>query len=205
MSGITYAVSAGQPQWYVLMVRCNHEKRIAQQLKEKGIDHLLPCYRSIRQWKDRRVTLEMPLFPSYVFVRILLDERLRALAIPHVFSFVGTAGSPSAVPEQEIDALRRGTEHGKSEPYPYLTAGDRVVVTEGALCGVTGILLRQQGSARLVVSVESIARSFVLEVDSSYVQPLSGSGADRWNGLADGALVSAEASRPPIVPGRLPA
>jgi transcription antitermination factor NusG len=164
-------------QWYVLMVRCNHEKRIAQALKERGIDYFLPCFRSVRQWKDRRVTLELPLFPTYVFVRILLDECLRVLTIPHVFSLVGTAGSPSTVPGQEIDAIRRSVEHGKAEPHPYLMAGERVVVTQGPMCGVIGILMRQHGNSRVVVSVQTIARSFALDIDSDCIQPANSPGA----------------------------
>jgi len=171
MNAPIMATDAQQNPWYVLMVRSNHEKRIAQGLNDRGIDHFLPCYHSVRQWKDRRVTLEFPLFPSYVFVRIPHQERLRALAIPHVFSFLGTATSLSSVPEEEVDSMRRGVQCGKAEPHPYLTVGEQVVVTEGPMCGITGILLRQQNNTRVVVSVQSIARSFVLDVDAASVQP----------------------------------
>jgi transcription antitermination factor NusG len=162
--------SAEQNPWCVIMVRSNHEKRIAQALSDRGIDHFLPCYRSIRQWKDRRVTLDLPLFPGYVFVRICLNERLRALTVPNVFSFLGTGKSFSTVPEAEIDAIRRGVEHGKAEPHPHLTIGERVVVTQGPMCGIAGILVRQQSNARVVVSIQTITRSFVLDVDSASVQ-----------------------------------
>ena len=46
------------PQWYVLFVRSNQEKRVARGLNERGIEHLLPCYSSLRHWKDRRVRLD---------------------------------------------------------------------------------------------------------------------------------------------------
>jgi transcription antitermination factor NusG len=154
------------------MVRSNHEKRIAQGLDFRGIEHFLPCYRSVRQWKDRRVTLELPLFPGYVFVRMSLCERLRALTIPHVFSLVGTGSSPSTVAEAEIDSIKRGLVHGKVEPYPYLRLGERVVVTQGPMCGITGILVREQSNTRVVVSIQSITRSFILNVDAGSVQPL---------------------------------
>ncbi len=161
-----------QNNWYVLMVRSNHEKRIAQGLDYRGIEHFLPCYRSVRHWKDRRVTLELPLFPGYLFVRMSLAERLRALTIPQVFSLVGTGSSPSPMAEAEIDSIKRGVAHGKVEPYPYLRVGEQVVVTQGPMCGITGILVRQQSNTRVVVSIQSITRSFILDVDSSSVQPV---------------------------------
>src|SRR5262245_18811182 len=71
-------------RWYVLFVRSNQERNIAHSLKQRGIEHLLPCYSSVRQWKDRRVRLEMPLFPGYVFVYLPLADRLQVLTIPYV-------------------------------------------------------------------------------------------------------------------------
>jgi transcription antitermination factor NusG len=172
MNAHTGLAECGQSNWYVLMVRSNHEKRIAQGLDSRGIEHFLPCYHSVRQWKDRRVALELPLFPGYLFVRLPLDERLRVLTIPHVFSLVGTGNSHSTIAEEEIDSIRRGIAHGSVEPYPYLRVGEQVVVTQGPMCGITGILIRQQSSTRVVVSVQSITRSFIVDVDAGSVQPL---------------------------------
>lgn len=168
--------------WHVLMVRTNHEKRIAQGLDSRGIEHFLPCYRSARQWKDRRVTLELPLFPGYVFVRMAPDEHLRALMIPQVFSLVGNANAAATVDEAEIDSIRRGIAQGRAEPHPYLKAGEQVVITEGPMSGITGILLRRQNQARVVVSIQSIARSFVVDIDAALVAPAQPTGmrcADR--------------------------
>ena len=69
-------------RWYVLFVRSNQEKRVALGLSDRGIEHLLPCYGSLRQWKDRRVKLDIPLFPGYLFVHLPLSERMQALTIP---------------------------------------------------------------------------------------------------------------------------
>jgi transcription antitermination factor NusG len=162
---------SGQNNWYVLMVRSNHEKRITQGLDYRGIEHFLPCYRSARQWTDRRVTLELPLFPGYLFVRMSLAERMRALTIPHVFSLVGTGSSPATLTEAEIESIKRGLAHGNPAPYPYLRSGEQVVVTQGPMCGITGIVLRQQSNTRVVVSIATIARSFVLDIDVASVRP----------------------------------
>jgi transcription antitermination factor NusG len=160
------------PKWFVLYVRSNQEKKTAHWLKEYEIEHFLPCCRSVRQWKDRRVTLEMPLFPGYLFVRLPFLERAKVLRLPNVVSLVGSKDSPSELSEDEIAWIKRGVEHGNAEPHPYLKAGQHVLITAGVLSGMQGILLRKQNGARVVVSLESISRSFVVEVDEDYVEPV---------------------------------
>jgi transcription antitermination factor NusG len=137
------------------------------------VEHFLPCYRSRRRWKDRQVILQLPLFPGYVFVRLHLPERYQALSVPNVVSLVGTRSAPSALAEEEIASIRIGLEHGRIEPHDYLNVGQRVVIIEGVMCGMEGILLRQQNGARVVVSLDSISRSFAVEVDANWAKPVN--------------------------------
>jgi transcription antitermination factor NusG len=161
------------PKWFVLFVRSNQEKKIAQRLAECEIEHFLPCCRSVRQWKDRRVTLEMPLFPGYLFVRLPFLERSRVLTMPSVVSLVGGRNSPSVVSPEEISWIRLGVEHGNAKPHAFLTIGQRVRIIAGALSGMQGILLRWQNNTRVVICLDSISRSFVVEVDLASVEPLT--------------------------------
>src|SRR5229473_725890 len=71
-----------QPRWYALYTCANHEKRVAKQLEERAVEHFLPLYGSVRRWKDRKVQLDLPLFPGYVFVHLALRDRLRVLQTP---------------------------------------------------------------------------------------------------------------------------
>ncbi|HEY6253199.1 MAG TPA: UpxY family transcription antiterminator, partial [Candidatus Angelobacter sp.] len=145
---VSEAAQAGwlEPKWYVLFVRSNQEKRVAQHLEYRAIEHFLPVFESVRQWRDRKVKLQSPLFPGYVFVRLAMTERLKALVVPNVVDLVGTRNVPTAIADQEIDWIRRGVGHGKAQPHPYLRAGIRVVIKAGAMAGMEGILLRTQNS-----------------------------------------------------------
>src|SRR5580658_6455678 len=112
-----------QPRWYAAYTRANHERRVADQLAERGVENLLPQYESLRKWKDRRVRLQMPLFPGYVFVHLALRNRLRVLQVPGVACLVGFAGRPVPVPEEEFASIRGFLNKGlRAEPYPYLEA-----------------------------------------------------------------------------------
>ena len=79
---------------------------MAEQLGVREVEHFLPLYSSVRRWKDRRVTLDLPLFPGYVFVRMALRDRLQVQQVPGVARLVGFDGTPAALPDEEIDALR---------------------------------------------------------------------------------------------------
>lgn len=164
-----------QPElcWYAAYTSANHEKQVAQQLGAREVEHFLPLYASMRRWKDRRVELELPLFPGYVFVRIPLRERLRVLQVPGVAQLVGFGGVPAALPAEEIEALRTSLAHGvRAEPHPFLVKGRRVRVKAGPLSGVEGILTHQKNHARFVLSVEPIQQSVAVVVDVADLEPL---------------------------------
>jgi transcription antitermination factor NusG len=162
-----------RPRWYAAHTCANHEKCVAGQLAARSVEHFLPLYESVRRWKDRRVTLQMPLFPGYVFVRLDLRDRLRVLQIPSVARLVSFNGAPAALPDEEIETLRAGLQGGvQALPHPYLKIGKRVRITAGPLEGLEGILIRKKNAMRFVISLDLIQRSVVVDVDAGAVEPL---------------------------------
>jgi len=160
------------PRWYAAYTSANHEKRIAEQLKIQQVEYFLPLYPSVRQWKDRRVTLQLPLFPGYVFVRMALRDRLGVQRIAGVAWLVGFNGKPAQLPESEMDNLRASLGRGiKAQPHPLLTIGQTIRVKRGPLAGLQGILVRRKNQMRLVVSVQLIQRAMSVEIDESQVEP----------------------------------
>jgi transcription antitermination factor NusG len=167
-----------EPHWYAAYTSANHEKRVAAQLSVRQVEYFLPLYVSVRRWKDRRVTLRLPLFPGYVFVRMALRDRLRAMEIPGVARLVGFGGKPAALPEEEIVALRNSLATGvQAEPHPFLAIGRKVRVKCGPMAGLQGILTKRKNRARLVVSVELIQRAIAVEMDEADVEAAM---SDAW-------------------------
>ena len=158
-------------RWYAAYTRANHEKRVTEQMAQREVQYFLATYPSVRRWKDRRKTLELPLFPGYVFVRICLRDRLKILQIPGVARLVGFEGKPVALPEAEIEALRFGLERGmRAEPHPFLTVGRRVRIRSGPLSGMEGILTQRKRNYRVVLSIHLIQKSVAVEVDLADVE-----------------------------------
>jgi transcription antitermination factor NusG len=162
-----------EKRWYAAYTSANHEKRVAEQLRVRLVEHFLPLYESVRRWKDRRVTLQMPLFPGYVFVRMALRDGLQVRQVPGVAHLVGFDGSPAALPDEEILALRASFRGElRAEPHPYLSVGRRVQVSRGPMAGMQGILLQRKGKLRVVISIALIRRSVAVEMDEADLQPL---------------------------------
>jgi len=169
-----------QARWYAAYTCANHEKRVAAELGTRDVEHFLPLYNSVRWWKDRRVTLDLPLFPGYVFARLALRDRMRVVQIPSVVRLVGFGGLPTALPDNEIEILQAGLSQSlRAGPHPFLAAGRHVRITGGPFAGLEGILKRRKSNLRVVVSLELIQRSVAVDVDATDVQGVvSAKGAD---------------------------
>lgn len=160
-------------KWYAVYTSANHERSVAAQLGVRSVEHFLPTYSSVRRWKDRRVTLQLPLFPGYVFVRMAMRERALVVQVPGVARLVGFNGAPTPLPEGEIEGLKRGLVSGmRAEPHPFLKIGRRVRVRKGPLEGLEGIVVRWKNGRRLVICLELIERAMAVDLDSAEVEPL---------------------------------
>lgn len=159
-------------QWFALHTRSRHEKTIAARLDSQATETFLPLHRSRHTWKNGvHADVDLPLFPCYLFARIVIHDRLRLLQTPGVLGFAATSARPMAIPDEEIVLLRNATESLKAEPHPYLSCGDRVRIVAGALAGMEGNLTRRKHEYRVVLSIEAIMRSIAVEVSEFDIEP----------------------------------
>ena len=162
----------GELKWYAAYTSANHEKRVAEQLERRSVEHFLPLYESVRRWADRRVRLQLPLFPGYVFVRMAVRDRLKVLEVPGVAHLVGFGGQLTPVPEEDIQAIRMCLAvPNRVQPHRYLKRGQRVRVLNGPLTGLTGIVVRQRKQTRFVISFDLLQRSVAVEIDATDLGP----------------------------------
>jgi transcription antitermination factor NusG len=181
--------SIGEAFWYALYTRHQHEKMVDQVLTNKGFNTFLPLYATTHNWKDRTKALSLPLFPCYVFLKGGIERRLQILTTPGIYGLVSSAGQPAAIPDIEIDAIRRAVESGaRVEAHPYLKCGNWVRVKSGPLTGIEGILVRKKNISRLVLSVEILGTAAAIEVAAFQVEAVNGPRLrDSGNGPAVGS------------------
>lgn len=162
-----------RPQWYALRTRSRHEKLVRDRLTKQGGEPLLPTLMRVSQWKDRKKTIEVPLFAGYCFARFSWQERLPILTVPGVASIVGSGMQPQAIPDEEINSLKSLMDSALPyDAHPYLREGMSVEVIRGPLEGVRGVLLRKDKRYRLVLSVHLIKQAAAVEIDAADVMPI---------------------------------
>lgn len=153
--------------WLAVQTWPRYEKKVATELTRKQIEVFLPLVASERQWSDRRQTVQLPLFPSYLFVRApeTFASRICVLHTNGVINFVGARNVGTAIPETEIESVRTLLGRGIAfTNHPFLSVGQRVRIRGSSLDGVEGILVAKNSDLSLVVSIQIIQRSLAIRV-----------------------------------------
>ena len=159
------------PNWYAIWTRSRHEKLVRDQLDKKAVDVFLPTIGKWSRWKDRKKKIDWPLFPGYCFARFDARERLPILKCTGVVSIVSFDSEIVAIPDYEIDGIRRLVESDlQYDPCPLIREGMMVEVVHGPLRGVVGRLIRKGAHARLVLAVDLIGQAVSVEVDAADVK-----------------------------------
>jgi len=163
--------SAGRSaQWFALEVKPRFDKAVAQALRMKGYDTLLPLYKKHHQYGTRSKTSELPLFPGYVCCHFDVRARLPILATPGVIQVLGAGNIPIPLSDLEVNSLQTAMKaRVPAEPYPFVGTGHRVRIHSGALAGVEGIVISSKPRLRLALSITLLKRSVLLEIDRDQV------------------------------------
>jgi transcription antitermination factor NusG len=160
--------------WFAVQTRFRYERKVARELQEKGVEVFLPVFSSKHQWSDRQRLVEVPLFPSYVFVRVAPTQgtRIQILRTNGVNGFLGARGVGTPIPDEEVIAVRAMLAHRVSfQLHPFLRTGQRVRIRGGCLDGILGILTEIKGEDSFVVSVALIQRSIAMRLTGYQIEP----------------------------------
>jgi transcription antitermination factor NusG len=170
----TIGLSSHLP-WFAVRVKSNYEKPVSAILRGKGFEEFVPTYRSRRQWSDRVKTIDLPLFPGYLFCRLDLNRRLPLVTTPGFLYLVGKGRTPEPVDEKEIAAIQSVVRAGiPACPWPAVAVGQKVRLERGPLRGVEGVVARIADQQRIFVNVTLLQRSVSVGVDPGWIRSLGG-------------------------------
>jgi len=163
-------------KWFAVYTVSRHEKSVAKHLLVRNIEYFLPLCVARHKWKNgQKPLVELPLFPSYIFVHIGTEEWRSVQETPGVLTLLGgSARKESVMLDEEIQALRDGLSLRQAEPHPLLRVGQRARILTGALAGLEGVVVRKNNSLRVVLTVNAINSSYAVEVDADellFVEP----------------------------------
>lgn len=155
--------------WYVLHTRSRQEKVLAAELSARDVGHYLPLITRTRYRGPRKVVVDEPLFPGYVFLFGDVDQAYFADRTKRVANII-------PVPDQrrfegELRIIRLAlSQDAKLDPYPHLARGVRVEVRSGPFRGLQGIIEDKAKEARLILQVDVLGRAVSLEIQGASLE-----------------------------------
>ncbi len=154
--------------WKVVYIASRQEKKVAVRLAQEGIEYFLPLYQKLSQWSDRKKWVELPLFNGYLFVKPTTLQRDKVLSLQGVVAFVRYNKEDAIVKQTEIEIIKQVLESGYAlesytKPEDFIV-GDEVLITEGALIGHKGEILRHNNKEYFLVSFETLGQSIKIEL-----------------------------------------
>lgn len=168
-------MTSPQAYWYAVRTRSRHEKQVFAFLQRQRVETYLPLRRTWSARQDRKLTIEVPALPGYLFVRCVLYAETRALIkrASGVLHMIEHAGRPAVIPPRQLDSLRLALQQAfNAEGHPFLNVGDRVRVVRGPMAGAEGYLLRvAENRHRLVIAVDYVNQALSVEIDGDCVEP----------------------------------
>jgi transcription antitermination factor NusG len=158
-------------QWFAVRVKSRCEKLVTATLTAKRIEVFPALARQRRVWADRARTVELPLFPGYVFAQFDFAAKRCVEDVPGVAAIVSFGRQCCPVPPQEIVAIQTFISSGLHlHVSPGLQVGVPVRVIHGPLRGAEGTLAQICGEYRLVVSLSILHRTVAVEIDQAFVE-----------------------------------
>lgn len=164
-----------EKRWYALYTKPKWEKKVDSILIRKGIESWCPLQKVERQWSDRKKVVEMPLFKSYVFVRVTEAERLSVLMTDGVLNFVYYVGKPAIIRDEEIDLIKTYLAEKQAQLSVISVEGFeqdmQVEINYGVFMGNVGTVIRG-GRKKVFVKLQSLGQVMVVEFPAEYLSPV---------------------------------
>jgi transcription termination/antitermination protein NusG len=153
----------GPGTWFVLHTKSRQEKAMAGDLAARKVAHFLPLVTKIRTSGSRKIKVQEPLFPGYLFLRGSQDDVYNADRTKRVAHIITVPNQQRLI--WELRNLAMALQNKTPlDPYPYLKEGVRVEVTSGPLRGLQGIIETRSSIDRLILSVEILGRAVSVEL-----------------------------------------
>lgn len=157
-------------QWHVVYTKSRSEKKVIDELGYNNIDCYLPLQKKLRQWKDRKKWVEMPLLPGYCFVNISRKEYDKVLQLNNVVHYITFERKAAIIKQSEIDSLKKMLAQQDFEvdvTQDNFKPGKRVEIMEGPMVGLQGELIEFRGKNKFALRIEQIDTLLTVEIPAN--------------------------------------
>ena len=139
--------------WYVINTKSHGEKLAEMNIQRLGVETLCPRIKQNKMIRRKRLMVEGPLFPGYLFARFDLEPLYRAVNYAWgVRKIVSFGNTPISVDDEMIDSIKSRLQEGFiTVQAPRFTPGQVVQIQQGPLQGFEAIFEREMSDRQRVV------------------------------------------------------
>ena len=156
--------------WMVGHTRARCEKKVVDYCRLLGVATTLVCYRSVRKYRGKTVVFEKPLFPGYVFLQALLEQRGKISQSDHIANLLAVHDQESFA--QQLSDILHALESGlEIVLVPEIGKGSRVKIKNGPLSGMEGWVEERYGAETVLLRLDFIGQAAAVKVSATDLEP----------------------------------
>lgn len=149
--------------WFAVYTKPRNEKKVAENLSLMGVEVYCPMVSVVKQWSDRKKSIQQPLFNSYVFVRLDEKDRAKVFSVPGVVRYLFWLGKPAVVRDFEIKAIKELLQEKYKDVFVTgIQAGQKIILEAGVFKGNEATFIEQKGNKTMLL-LEHLGMTLILE------------------------------------------
>jgi transcription antitermination factor NusG len=150
--------------WYVGHTRPRCEKKFAALMKAERFEHELPLIESVRRYGRKKKKYLKPVFPGYVFIRIMPEQKPRCFQQELLVRLIDVDQQKRF--ERQLNDVRKLVASGLEVMllYPQIKRGAMARIRSGPLRGVQGVIDNPQNPGGIVLVVDVLQQGVLVKV-----------------------------------------
>jgi transcription antitermination factor NusG len=163
-----------EPRWYIFYTRSRSEKKVFELLTKKNIEAYLPLIKTTSQWSDRKKKIEIPLFRSYIFIRLPEFKISEVIQwTPGLVSTIKESGLNSYLKQEEIDRIKKlistGAEIETGSNVSFF-AGDKIIISSGPLKGLEGEVVQIENKNYFILRITQLNQCIKVQLSKNIIE-----------------------------------
>lgn len=156
--------------WFVAHTKPRCEKKLVEYCQRQGFAATLPCYDAAHKYRGKTVVFRKPLFPGYVFLQLLPEQKGSVRQNDHVANLLDVFDQETfrAQLENILVALDTKLEVRLA---PAIGEGMRVRIKAGPLQGLEGWVEKRYGMTTVLLRLDFINQAAAVKIDADLLLP----------------------------------
>ncbi|MSU62456.1 MAG: antitermination protein NusG [Pedosphaera sp.] len=155
--------------WFVAHTRPRCEKKLVEFCEREGFQTTLPLYKSVKKYRGKTMTFHKPLFPGYVFLRLVQEQSRKVYQSDYVANLLDVVDQ-QLFQQQLGDILEALETQYEIFLAPQIITGSRVKIKSGPLRGMEGFVENRTGMTLVQLRLDFIGQAAAVKMEATELE-----------------------------------